>query len=64
MEKEVLLNSSLNIKFPSLDSKTARNKLREINSKKITLEIIGNKEELLEAINYSEVKTVEFINPA
>jgi hypothetical protein len=60
--KEVLPNSSLNIEFPGLDSSAAKNKLSEIKSKNFSLEITGNKEELLTAINHPKIKNVEFFN--
>ncbi|EAR95365.2 helicase carboxy-terminal domain protein (macronuclear) [Tetrahymena thermophila SB210] len=58
----VLPYSRLNIEFPRLDSINAKNKLREIKSQNVSLEITGKKDEILTAISNLNVHTVDFFN--
>lgn len=45
-----------------MDSITAKNKLSEIISKSYSLEITGNKNEILVAISHPKVQTADFFN--
>ena len=54
--------SSLNIEFIGLDWQSTQNKLKQIEAKALTLEISGNKEELIAAINHPKVKAVQFFD--